>query len=109
MTGLPVKRDTSTGSRVSSRISPSDIDTATVYQDTSFFNVTILDLGLEGFGILSDRIVSEGSEIYLDIPEEFGVQRYTCVVSFCRKKSDGFHVGLKIVECEEELILLSEE
>ncbi len=108
MTGLPVERDALNGSRVSNRISSPDIETATIYQDTSFFNVTILDLGLEGFGILSDRVVSEGSEVYLDIPEEFGVQRYTCAVSFCSKQPDGFHVGLKIIDCEEEVILLNE-
>jgi hypothetical protein len=108
MTGLPVERGIRSGERASNRISPPDIETATIYQDTSFFNVTILDLGLEGFGILSDREVSEGGEVYLDIAEEFGVQRYTCAVSFCKKQSNGFHVGLKIIDCEEEVVLLNE-
>jgi hypothetical protein len=106
MTGLPIDRDVPKGSRVSQRIETKE--TATLYLENTFFEVTVLDLGLEGFGILSERLLEEGSEVSLDITEDVGVARYICGVSFCKKKEDGFHAGLKIIESEDEIVLLTE-
>ncbi|MBF0444565.1 MAG: PilZ domain-containing protein [Magnetococcales bacterium] len=106
MTGLPIDRDIPIGSRVSQRIKTEE--RATIYFENTFFEVTVLDLGLEGFGILSARMLKEESEVALDIPEDIGVARYTCNVSFCETKEDGFHIGLKIIESEDEIVLLTE-
>jgi hypothetical protein len=106
VTGLPIDRDIPIGSRVSQRIETKE--TATLYFENSFFEVTVLDLGLEGFGILSARLLEKGSEVFLDITEDIGVARYTCDISFCEEKEDGFHVGLKIIESEDEIVLITE-
>ncbi|MBF0382989.1 MAG: PilZ domain-containing protein [Magnetococcales bacterium] len=106
MTGLPIKRDIQTGSRVSDRIKTKE--SATLYIENSFFPVTVLDLGLEGFGILSQQQLTENSEVYLEVTEDIGVKRYTCNVSFCRHQDDGFHAGLNIIDFEDEIVLLTE-
>jgi hypothetical protein len=106
MTGLPVDRNIPSGSRVSDRISTEE--TATIFKDNSSFTITILDLGLEGFGVLSERPLDKDEEIYLEVPDEFGIERYTCEVSFCKEEPDGFHIGLVIIDCEDDIVLIDE-
>jgi hypothetical protein len=107
MTGLPVNRDIPRGSRVSGRIDTTQ--QATVYQGESVSIITILDLGLEGFGALGKQPLTVGEKIFLDLPEGNGVERYICFVSFCEEKPDGFQLGLQIVDREEEVVLIQEE
>jgi hypothetical protein len=106
MTGLPVDRNIPYGSRVSDRIST--IEPATIHLGESVLVVTVLDLGLEGFGVLSQQPLDIGDEIYLDIPEEIGVERYFCAVSFCMKGPEGYNIGLKILHSEDDVVLIDE-
>ncbi|MBF0453249.1 MAG: PilZ domain-containing protein [Magnetococcales bacterium] len=107
MTGLPIEREVQIGSRVSNRIDATE--TATLYRGESVIIITILDMGLEGFGLLSPHPLDQGETVNLDIPEEAGAERYICQVSFCRKESNGYAVGLRIIDHGDDLVLIQEE
>jgi hypothetical protein len=107
MTGLPVHRDIPSGSRVSDRIKTTE--TATIHQGDNSFAITILDMGLEGFGAFSEHLINDSDNVILQIPDEQGgIESYICNVSFCRQESGGFHLGLKIVDREEDIIIIHE-
>ncbi len=106
MTGLPVPRDVPCGSRVSDRHRTKE--TATLTRGGTAFTVTIIDMGLEGFGIFSKRRLKTGEEIKLDVSADGGFDSYICKVAFCLEDGDGFHIGMNIVDSEEEVILIDE-
>ncbi|MBF0193497.1 MAG: PilZ domain-containing protein [Magnetococcales bacterium] len=106
MTSQSIKHDIIKSSRVSERINTRE--SATLYFENSFFEVTVLNLGLNGFGILSQQQLKQDNEVFLDITEDVGVARYTCKVSFCKEQKNGFHIGLYIIESEDEIVLLTE-
>ena len=71
--------------------------------------VTVLDLGLEGFGIQSDRAYVKGSTVTLEESGLMGVEVYRCEVVFCRRNGDGFQLGLHVLECQEEMVFSRSE
>ncbi|MBF0448886.1 MAG: hypothetical protein HQL67_11850 [Magnetococcales bacterium] len=107
MTERPVNREISKDLRTSDRIKLAE--PAMIYQGQSSYPVLIFDMALEGFGTLSEVALPENENLFLDIPSESGVERYTCFITFCRLESDGFHLGLKIVEREEDVILIQDD
>lgn len=106
MTGLTIKRgdEMKKGSRVSDRIATRQ--TALLCFEEATFSVTLLDFGLEGFGLLSDRSVAKGESVLLELSDGGEIDRYYCFVSFCRKEADQFHIGLKITDREEDVVVL---
>lgn len=106
MTGLDVNRDVDKGSRATGRITSGE--KAMIYHHEAVMVVAVQDIGLEGFGILAKQPLHSGEKLHLDFPEGGGVERYSCLVSHCEEKPEGFYIGLSIIEHEDDVVLINE-
>ncbi len=90
--------------RISQRLK--NKDAATMRRALEEFPVTILDIGVLGFGLLSMVQVDIGTQVELEISGVNGIDVYQCRVMFCRQDASHYHLGLEIIEQEPELLFM---
>ncbi|MBF0419221.1 MAG: PilZ domain-containing protein [Magnetococcales bacterium] len=90
--------------RISQRLK--NQDSATMRRGLEEFPVTVLDIGVLGFGLLSMVHVDIGTQVELEISGFSGIDVYQCRVMFCRQDGSHYHLGLEIMEQEPELLYM---
>lgn len=90
--------------RISRRLN--DRNSATLRRGLEEFPVTVLDIGVLGFGLFSMVPVDIGTKVELEISGASGIDVYQCHVVFCRQEGLRFRLGLEIIEQEPELLFM---
>ena len=78
-----------------------------IIEEDAAIPVKVMDLGLKGFGVITDRAYPVGSLVTLEESDLLGVENYVCEVVFCRQDGDTFHLGLHVRDREEALVFSS--
>ncbi len=61
-------------------------------------DMTITDVSTTGFGLFSEEEVEHGKNIHLEINGIDGMDLFHCLICFCGKREEGFHIGLRVLK-----------
>ncbi|MBF0370191.1 MAG: PilZ domain-containing protein [Magnetococcales bacterium] len=61
------------------------------------YPVSLVDISLKGFGILSKtQPIMPGEMVTLELSGEYGANAFSCFVVYCKEQMDGFLIGLSV-------------